>query len=178
MLRGTFKVVLAIGTAVFAMHSVNASALTRSIYTVKFVCGTQAPQANLNAPAEPPVKPGNYATVINIEALSEGAKGEVLVSLAGAPKAFPGGGFGINQFTTTDITCADIAKAIGTPAPAFITGFVDIAFAGAIKVTAVYTSQGCNFLGTRSLGCSGHTGIDVVPQDPVPLGPSGIGAAE
>jgi hypothetical protein len=37
----------------------------RFSYAAKFVCGVQQ-QATVNAPAEPPVKPGNYATVINI----------------------------------------------------------------------------------------------------------------
>lgn len=37
-----------------------------SIYSVKFVCGLQGINPDITVPAEPPVKPGNYATVINI----------------------------------------------------------------------------------------------------------------
>ena len=48
-----------------------ASARSQSIYAVKFVCGAQAPaSADVTLPAEPPVKPGNYATKINVELLS------------------------------------------------------------------------------------------------------------
>ena len=36
------------------------------IYSIKFICGDQAPVPNLRPPSEPPVKPGNYAAAINI----------------------------------------------------------------------------------------------------------------
>src|SRR5215831_4158638 len=36
------------------------------VYSVKFICGDQSAIPNLRPPSEPPVKPGNYATAINI----------------------------------------------------------------------------------------------------------------
>src|SRR5260370_16896972 len=36
------------------------------VYSVKFVCGLQLPIPGQVPPSEPPVKPGNYATAVNI----------------------------------------------------------------------------------------------------------------
>ena len=36
------------------------------IYSIKFICGDQPAIPSLKPPSEPPVKPGNYATAINI----------------------------------------------------------------------------------------------------------------
>jgi hypothetical protein len=150
---------------------------------VKFVCGVERPNPNLTPPAEPPVKPGNYATVINIENLttdSDGASVPVTiswnVSLPGLSAPASGASItGLGEFTTADITCAQIASAIKTVATnGFITGYVNIVpvpptastFAN-VAVTAVYTSQGCTFpiIGSLipGLGCSGAVSIDVVP---------------
>jgi hypothetical protein len=41
------------------------------VYSVKFLCGIQ-PQKVSAPPAEPPVKPGNYATAINIHNFHQG----------------------------------------------------------------------------------------------------------
>ena len=176
MLRGTFKAILAVGAAMLAMQSINAAAVSRQVYTVKFVCGTQQPITTLNAPSEPPVKPGNYATVVNIEALSEGAavEGQVSVAGGGKPAVITPPLALSQQFQTVDFTCADIAKAAGSSASSFITGYLNIAFKGPIKVTAVYTAQGCAFSPLIRPICSGATNVDVVPQDPQPLGPPNI----
>jgi len=141
-------------------------------YSVKFVCGTQAPQANLNAPAEPPVKPGNYATVINVEGLNNDIGATAIVSPAGSqPSSNTISLSPLSLFVTKDITCADIAKTVGAPPPSFITGYVNIVDTGSrgLSVTAVYTSQGCAFppiltaVGLKPV-CSGAVDIDVVPQ--------------
>ena len=95
-------------------------------YSVKFVCGTQAPQSNLNAPAEPPVKPGNYATVINVEGLSNDIGATAIVSPAGSASSNTISLSPLSLFVTKDITCADIAKALGAPPPSFVTGYVNI----------------------------------------------------
>lgn len=139
------------------------------IYTVKFVCGTQAPLFGLKPPAEPPVKPGNYATVINVEALANDVQVTGNVSVANGNTASHSG-FSLSLYQTRDITCADISKVIGSSAP-FITGFINISPAPALSVTAVYTSQGCNFSSggrdqSRSV-CGGPTSIEVVPQQSV-----------
>lgn len=57
---------LAVG-AVVLTSPIPASAQTTPLfnYSVKFVCGVQKP-ISPNDPGEPPVKPGNYATEINI----------------------------------------------------------------------------------------------------------------
>ena len=142
-----------------------------TVYSVKFVCGTQSPQ-NLNAPAEPPVKPGNYATVINVEGLNTDIGAGAIVSPAGgAPSPNTINLSPLSLFVTKDITCADIAKALGVPPPSFITGYVNVIdnSSRGISVTAVYTSQGCLFppiltaVGLRPV-CSGAVDIDVVPQ--------------
>lgn len=141
------------------------------VYTVKFVCGTQSPLRGATAPTEPPVKPGNYATAINIEALVNDIQVSTVISVANSalqPISGPSFGMLVNQ--TRDITCADIARAVGSSAPAFITGFVNITPAPALSVSAVYTSQGCGFaLGILPIlpVCSGPTSIDVVPQQAV-----------
>jgi hypothetical protein len=143
------------------------------VIPVKFVCGVQAPLRGVNPPAEPPVKPGNYATVINIESLSTpdptGATATLSwnVSLAGAAGPTASQSLTLAQLQTSDITCGDIVKAVG-PAGSFITGYVNIEpLNPPLAVTAVYTSQGCSLIGSplTNLGplCSGPVSIDVVP---------------
>jgi len=48
------------------------------VYSVKYVCGVQAALANLRLPSEPPVKPGNYATAINIHNFHQDQKAVIL----------------------------------------------------------------------------------------------------
>jgi hypothetical protein len=136
------------------------------VYPVKFVCGTQVPVPGLTSPSEPPVKPGNYATTINIEGLVNNAQVATTVSVANG-NTVGGPGFGLLTNQTMDITCADISKAVGASAK-FITGFVNITpGSSALSVTAVYTSQGCDFPAFRSTvqaRCEGPTSIEVVPQ--------------
>lgn len=146
-----------------------------TVYAVKFVCGTQRPVAGIAAPVEPPVKPGNYATVINIEALpglSTDPLGEVSVAgstLIGLFTTLPFA----NEYQTIDITCTDIVRMAGKAAGSatFITGYYNIRTTSPLSVSAVYSSQGCTFLlpGATALPpfCSGPTSIDVVPQQPV-----------
>jgi hypothetical protein len=163
-----FGLALLAGTA----NAQTSSAAT--IYTVKFVCGTQAPNPRLVSPAEPPVKPGNYATVINIQSLAEPsdilfALGQVSVAnvtLLGtfSPIAFTA------QFQTVDVTCADIARRAGSAAAPFITGFYNIRTTLPLSVTAVYSSQGCAFplpgIAALPPTCGGPTAVDVVVQQP------------
>ncbi len=177
-----------IGAGILLLSTVRSSsaqsAQSVNITPVKFVCGTERPNLNLTAPAEPPVKPGNYATVINIESLTTNSDGASVpinipwtVSMPGLSAAQPGTTItGLGEFVTADITCADIASAVKTVATnGFITGYVNLIPVGPtalttpeIAVTAVYTSQGCTFpiLGSLvpGLGCSGPVSIEVVPQ--------------
>ena len=156
------------GTAHAQLGSVGPNS---TVYSVKFVCGTQSP-LNLNAPAEPPVKPGNYATVINVEGLNTDIGAGAIISPAGgAPSPNTINLSPLSLFVTKDITCADIAKALGVPPPSFVTGYVNVVdnTSRGLSVTAVYTSQGCVFppiltaVGLKPV-CSGPVDIDVVPQ--------------
>jgi hypothetical protein len=158
----------AILTVVGSARAQTAAIASVPIYTVKFVCGTQAPLLGLKPPAEPPVKPGNYATVINVEAIANDVQVTGSVSVANG-NTVSQSGFGLSLYQTRDITCADISKVVGSSAP-FITGFINISPARALSVTAVYTSQGCNFPPRWSADfsptpvCAGPTSIEVVPQ--------------
>jgi hypothetical protein len=159
----------ALVTVLTVVGSARAQTAPTPVYTVKFVCGTQTPLLGLRAPAEPPVKPGNYATVINVEALANDVQVTGNVSVANG-NTTSHSGFGLSLYQTRDITCADISKVIGASAP-FITGFINISPASALSVTAVYTSQGCDFSRRDAADvpsvCGGPTSIEVVPQQSV-----------
>ena len=169
MKRTSIALVLGGIAALLASGAGSAIAATPTIYSVKFVCGQQHPVAGITAPAEPPVKPGNYATVINVEGLSESdATNFTLISVAGGTTA-AGPNLVLGTLITKDITCADIATALKSSA-SFITGFVNIKAVVPVTVTAVYTSQGCAFspfaIAVLPPVCSGATSIEVVPQTP------------
>jgi len=161
-------------TGAFLAAATPSHALTAAVRVipVKFVCGVQSTLAGVRPPVEPPVKPGNYATVINLESLSTpdptGATATLSwnVSLAGAAGPTASQSLTLGLLQTSDITCGDIVKAVG-PAGSFITGYVNIEPANSVGVTAVYTSQGCSLFGSplTNLGplCSGPVSIDVVP---------------
>ncbi len=167
--------VLGLVGAVLTIGAAAGSSYAQTVYPVKFVCGTQQPQVGTNPPAEPAVKPGNYATVINVESLVTDNLVNVSASPAGGSPVDLPPLSALSQFTTKDITCADIEAAVKAPAGTFITGFVNLtAQRNPIAVTAVYTSQGCLFP-LQPLSnfvppvCTGPTSIDVVVQSPVNL---------
>lgn len=185
-MRKAVLLAIFVGVSIGLLTIGNASAQSSpSIYAVKFVCGKQAPINSLTPPAEPPVKPGNYATKVNVELLSlpnpNGGGGVSWnVSLAG------GGGPSLttlanplNQLETVDVTCAAIVKQLGSGAklPAFIEGYVNVIASPNVQlaVTGVYTSQGCTFPpGVATIAvlpsvCSGPVSIEVVPQVGVPF---------
>ena len=56
-----------LASAIALMTATAPSYAQTTAFAVKFVCGNQRPNASLVAPSKPPVKPGNYATVINLE---------------------------------------------------------------------------------------------------------------
>jgi hypothetical protein len=178
-MRKAIAVAFAAGFATLVAGA-SRSADAASIYTVKFVCGTQRPLAGSAAPVEPPVKPGNYATVINVEGLTQSdlvTHVITVISLAGSTGTVAGPILDVNAFLTQDITCADIAAALKLPpSTTFITGFVDLEQnSKPLSVTAVYTTQGCifppltNVITVLPPICGGASDIDVVPQTPIPL---------
>jgi hypothetical protein len=168
-----------LGAGIMLLSSVGAGyaqTLSASMYAVKFVCGTQRPNPNLTAPAEPPVKPGNYATVINVQSLSGTTDATQtvagIVSIANdAIHPLSNSPLSLTEFQTKDITCADIiASAPNLATNGFITGYVDLRSTATLAVTAVYSSQGCVFpLNTIAVlppACAGAVSVDVVPQQP------------
>jgi hypothetical protein len=137
------------------------------VYSVKYLCGLQVvPSTQFPPPQEPPVKPGNYATAINIHnyhlkptvfqrksVVAGGAIGKLLARQILAA----------NQAVT--VGCQQIVAAIPpgtTVPPPFIEGFAEIVSPVQLSVTAVYTTQTCVNPGK----CSelGSLSIEVVPQ--------------
>jgi hypothetical protein len=175
MKNGIVAAFLAVGIALIAGV---APSYAQTTYAVKFVCGTQPPAPpGFRVPEEPPVKPGNYATVINVQGLFQSdLVSETTItskiSLAGASgPAQTGPTLTLKRFQTGDITCLDIADALPSPISPFITGYLNLQTAHTIAVTAVYTSQGCHFpLASVQpfQACTGPTSIEVVPQQPLP----------
>jgi len=164
---------------------------TASVYAVKFVCGLQGPPAFFLPPIEAAVKPGNYATKISVELLSQPClstnaisanatmmcSGEQVawkVSLAGQTQSASAStpSIVLAQLQTADITCEDIVgRAFPSGSPTkFIYGYVNLiaATTATLAVNAVYTSQGCSFgQSGNSQGapsCSGPVSIEVVPE--------------
>jgi hypothetical protein len=158
-------------------------ARAQSFYSVKFVCGVQSPQpANPNLRPgfgqEPDVKPGNYATAINVEILSTVPAGTPqtswTASIIESDQLTSPGGILLSpqQFQSQEINCSSIqgaAQASNLVITPFASGYVNI-FTNpgeALKVTAVYTSQGCAFRPSNARvapTCSGPVSIDVVQQ--------------
>src|SRR5271169_5563217 len=69
-LMGRKAIIAFIIGGIVALVSLQPALAQTTSYAVKFVCGTLAPTTALTAPSELQVKPGNYATVINMEYLA------------------------------------------------------------------------------------------------------------
>jgi hypothetical protein len=181
---------IAVGIALLAGSMVRpaAAAATASptLYSVKFVCGRTAPlSVDFPAPNEPAVKPGNYATKINIELQTAGTEG----THVGYNISLANGGLSAEFFSpapsrifqTVDFTCQDIvslAKQNGLTIPTgttFIDGYFNIiADPGRqLAVTGVYTSQGLFILGPGVVAAPAapQADIDVVTYPGVPFEP-------
>jgi hypothetical protein len=158
-------------------------------YAAKFVCGTQT-SPTANPPSEPPVKAGNYATVINMH--NPLAKPVILqkkVALA-APETYP-------QTTLVDPTqrfqdrlasdhtmsvdCTEIVSLLklnGTPAAGpFIEGFLVVdAYlsttantAAALDVVAITTTSDISAAGAPPPAVTSHRVVNV-PGRKLPAG--------
>jgi len=145
------------------------------VYSVKFVCGLQLPNPNLVPPSEPPVKPGNYATAVNVHNFHNGqtvtiAKKAVIANPEDQP---PGAISPFRKVTlgpdqALEIDCPDIVSLLANPLvglPPFIKGFVEVISPAPLSVTGVYTAQACEVT-TAGAACqpSGPVSIDVVPE--------------
>jgi len=186
-MRKVVWLAIIVGASIGLFRPEIASAQTSSsIYAVKFVCGRQAPLPNAAPPIEPPVKPGNYATKVNLELLSPNANGGPVaswnVSLAGDGVSATSPSIVLSQLQTIDFTCAAITRLTSSSVanlPSFIEGYVNIIANPGVQlaVTGVYTSQGCIFPQVAAIAvlppvCSGPVSIDVVPQQAVPFTPA------
>jgi len=143
------------------------------VYSVKYVCGLQViPSNQFPPPHEPTVKPGNYATAINVHnyhlKLTTLRKKAVIARPESQPRgpisAIVSENLGPNQALTVD--CNEIAKLFpvgSAPLPPFIDGFVEIVSPVQLSVAAVYTTQTCTNPANK---CSilGDLSIEVVPQ--------------
>jgi len=147
------------------------------VYSVKYVCGVQAALANLRLPSEPPVKPGNYATAINIHNFHQDQKAVILKrAVIALPENQPPGQVSpfrqviLGPGQAFEIDCSDIVTLFGTlpvPLPPFIKGFVELRDAPpnpfpTLSITAVYTAQATTAAGTQG----GPVSIEVVPVQP------------
>src|SRR5258708_15495303 len=136
------------------------------VYSVKFVCGLQLPIPGQVPPFEPPVKPGNYATAVNIHNFHNGqsvtiAKKAVIANPEKQPPCQ------ISKFITLTlqadqalvIDCPDIASLLANPTtvlPPFIKGFVEVVSRVPLSVTGVYTAQACD-VSTSGRVCAQNT---------------------
>jgi hypothetical protein len=153
------------------------------IYSVKFVCGLQTiASTQFRPPAEPPVKQGNYATLINIHNFHRDAEAflqkKAVVSIPESQLPRPSPTSRLKQETLNpnqaiDVDCTEIVRLLATATPpvppgtTFITGFVEIqSVSGAsLSVTAVYTSQTCiSTPGIPPCTQLGQLNMEVVPQ--------------
>ena len=137
------------------------------VYSIKFICGDQPPMPNLRPPSEPPVKPGNYATAINIHNFHQIPvtiqKSAVIanpeahqfgqVSTPRVIRVGPGQAFEIDSLFQPQLA----------PLPPFIKGFVELRGSfPTLSVTAVYTAQAT----TAGTAPSAPVSIEVVPVQP------------
>lgn len=128
------------------------AATPRYVYSAKFVCGRIQPTTGRNTFAtEPPVKPGNYATAINVHNLRDRPVSfDVRAAVAGIevvddpPRPVSEAvtrELGANR--AVEIDCPDIATDLfdGSVQGSFVKGFVRIESAERLEVVAVYTHE-------------------------------------
>jgi hypothetical protein len=150
------------------------------VYSVKFVCGEQ-PSPSPGPPAGPVVRPGYYATTINIHNyhLNQDQTASIQKTAVIAIPEPPSPATIKSQVSNTafvtlppgqafEIDCLDIFHLFGKVPSPFIEGFVELrptpttAAFPLLSVTAVYTSQE---IGTP---VGGPVSIEVVPVQPFP----------
>jgi len=156
------------------------------IYSIKFTCGAQS--GTSNPPSEPPVKPGNYATSINIQNLQPISDITVRAVIANAPNQARGAisrpsDIRLQRSQAVEFGCSDIVGLFSPPVTAsFIEGFVNIdsevrdipgtSRLPRLSVTAVYTAQAAAQASsvqatTAAVAQPGPVSIQVVPVQPI-----------
>jgi hypothetical protein len=154
-----------------------AQAVPPWVYSVKFVCGLQAiPSSQFPPPHEPTVKPGNYATSINVHNYHVATTGVTFLKKAviALPESQPRGPISTivkevlkpNQALSVD--CNELEHLFPPPIalPPFIEGFVEIVSPVQLSVTAVYTTQTCVTPSGTRCASLGDLSIEVVSQSP------------
>ena len=110
-------------------------------YSVKFVCGFVQDDTQAG------VKPGNYATAINIHnhvpRIVQGGKRVALHYRMGttAPPIQTPFGFTIRSLRVLEVDCIDIWAMVGVPPHTYLKGMMHIGLGEPLPVTAVYTAQ-------------------------------------
>ncbi len=141
-------------------------------YSVKFLCGLEQPPTGIKPPQEPPVKPGNYATAVNVHnfhslnlCVSKKAVVANPESLSQGPIS-PFRQMFLRPDGAFEIDCTDIVSLLGTALPpvSFIKGFVEIQSPVQLSVTGVYTTQTCQTSTTGGCTSLGQLAIAVVPE--------------
>jgi hypothetical protein len=144
------------------------------VYSVKFICGDQSANPNLHLPSEPPVKPGNYATAVNIHNFHQNQKAIILKrAVIANPENQPPGlisqsrQVALGPGQAFEIDCSDIVTLLPAPLPPFIKGFVELRGLPrnpfpTLSVTAVYTAQASAAAGAQG----GPVSVEVVPVQP------------
>ncbi len=187
-MQSIIRVLLAIavlGSTVY-LGQARAQTAPQYIYSVKFVCGLQRLGSNnFKPPGEPPVKPGNYATAVNVHNFHSDREvvfdKKAVIALPerqtqrGPVSTVKHDLLGPNQ--ALEVDCTDIVSLFSsagsnTVLPPFIKGFVEIVSPVQLSVTGVYTAQTCRnpkVTATTAFGnCSqlGELDLEVVPHSP------------
>ena len=125
---------------------------TRSSFCADFKHSVRQP---FTPPKEPQVKPGNYATAVNVHNFHNGPNATVefckKAVVALPERVTPRGPISPIKFDALgpdqalEVDCTDIVGLFpaGTALPRFIKGFVEISSPVELSVTAVYTAQTC-----------------------------------
>jgi hypothetical protein len=156
------------GASAYAQSCGSGAAGKICVYSVKFICGTQNPVSTA-PPVEPPVKPGNYATAVNIQNFHAAATKISLRAVVANPAGTATGAIsaassiGLVPYQGLEVDCAQIVallKRTDPQPPPFIKGFVDIQSTVILSVVGVYTAE--------QIGGNGKApvSVDVVPQTP------------
>jgi hypothetical protein len=123
--------------------SAQAQTQTHFVYSVKFLCGIQ-PLGSVRPPSEPPVKPGNYATAINIHNFHQRlnalfCKKAVAALPEDVPPGQPGNfvNLALKPDQSLEVDCSDIVKLLPPSKEPFIKGFVEIRSSQLLNVVAV-----------------------------------------
>lgn len=121
--------------------------LKKFSYAAKFVCGDMKLDGTLRPPKETPVKPGNYATAINVHNphnLDVPILKKAVLALVEPNQGVPGQirDFRLRPDGAFEIDCPDIINLLGGQAnlPNFIKGFVVIYSPLELDVVGVYTA--------------------------------------